>query len=365
VTRPATGRAGALAQIEAGEAAIGAGALEAGLQCLRRAIFDADAMGDPALRARARVALGGALVHAARGRDAEGAAALHQALTIAQDAAPEHVAAACRELGYVEFLLGRYERALAWVTRAEPLVSTDVAERARLATLHGSILSDMAHYDGALVQLRQAQAWAEEAADARQGIYAASMTGRALVLTGQWDDAAVVLERCIAESRQMWTAFLPWPQSFRAEVDLLRGRVAEAADRFEHAFALGCQFSDPCWEGIAGRGLGLVAAARGDAHAAMAILMDTLHRCGRLPDAYAWVGAYVLDSVCAVALEHGDDRGPGWAGQLLATSARTGMRELVARSHWHRARLGEPGAAEAARFLADAIGNPALHALMR
>jgi hypothetical protein len=41
------------------------------------------------------------------------------------------------------------------------------------------------------------------------------------------------------------------------------------------------------------------------------------------------------------------------------------MRELVARSHWHRARLGEPGAAEAARFLADEIGNPALHALVR
>ena len=75
VARPASGRAGALAQLEAGEAAIGAGVLEAGLQCLRRAIADADALGEPVLRTRARVALGGALVHAARGRDAEGAAA--------------------------------------------------------------------------------------------------------------------------------------------------------------------------------------------------------------------------------------------------------------------------------------------------
>src|SRR5881409_529713 len=76
--RPATGRAAATAQLDAGEAAIGAGALDAGLECLRCAIVEADATGDAALRARARVALGGALVHAARGRDEEGATALHE-----------------------------------------------------------------------------------------------------------------------------------------------------------------------------------------------------------------------------------------------------------------------------------------------
>ena len=363
VSRPATGRAGALAQIEAGEAAIGAGVLEAGLQCLRRAIVDADATGDPALRSRARIALGGALVHAARGRDAEGAAALHQALAIGREAAPQHVAAACRELGYVEFLLGRYERALTWVERAEPLAQ-DVAERARVATLHGSILSDMADYEAAQVQLRQAQAWAEEASDTRQGIYAASMTGRVLVLTRHLDEATLLLDRCIGEARRMWTAFLPWPQSFRAEVELLRGHIDEAADRFEHAFALGCQLADPCWEGIAGRGLGLVAAARGNADGAMAILLDTLQRCGRLPDAYVWGGAYALDAACTVAIERGDDRAAAWADRLLVISAGAGMRELVVRAHGHRARLGEAGAAEASRLLADGICNPALDVLL-
>lgn len=363
VARPAAGRAGALAQLEAGEAAIGAGVLEAGLQCLRRAIVDADVTGDPVLRARARVALGGALVHAARGRDAEGAAALHEALTIGHGAAPKHVAAACRELGYVEFLLGRYERALAWVARADPLVRDDAGERARLATLQGSILSDMAHYGPALAQLLQAQAWAQEAADAKQGIYAESMAGRALVLTGRWDEAAGVLDHCIGQARPLWTAFLPWPQSFRAEADLLRGRVDEAADRFEHAFALGCQLADPCWEGVAGRGLGLVAAARGNAHKGIAIFSDTLQRCVRLPDAYAWGSAYVLDALCSLAIEQGDDRGPAWVAQLTALSARTGMRELLARSHWYRARLGEPGAAEGSKLLATEIGNPVLDAI--
>jgi hypothetical protein len=67
--------------------------------------------------------------------------------------------------------------------------------------------------------------------------------------------------------------------------------------------------------------------------------------------------------LCSLSIRKGDDRGPAWAGQLLAVAAGTGMRELVARSHWHRARLGEPGAAaEAARNLAREIGNPALDA---
>lgn len=364
VAHPSTGRAGALALLEAGEAAISAGALDAGLQCLRRSISEADATGDPILRTRARVALGSALVHAARGRDAEGATALHEAITIGEAAAPQQVAAACRELGYVEFLLGRYDRALNWVARASPLVRDEVAEQARLATLKGSILSDTAHYGAALEQLLQAQAWALDSADSKLSIYAESMIGRILVLTGRYDEAAIVLDRCIDQARRMWTAFLPWPQSFRAEADLLLGHIDEAADRFENAFALGCQLADPCWEGIAGRGLGLIAGARGDVQGGYTILLDTLQRCMRLPDAYVWGSGYVMDGLCAMALEHGDARGPEWVSQLTVISARAGMRELVARSHWYRGRLGEPGAIEGARQLATEIGNPVLHSFV-
>lgn len=364
VSRPASGRAGALAQLEAGEAAIAAGVLESGLQCLRRAIVDADATGDPALRARARVALGSALVHAARGRDAEGAAALHEVLTIGLEAPPRWLASACRELGYVEFLLGRYERSLAWVERAESFAGDDDAEWARLATLHGSVFTDMAHYDAALARLREAGIRAAEAGDGRQAIFAQSMTGRALVLTGALDEAASLLDTCIGQASRMWTALLPWPQSFRAEVDLLRGHVDRAADRFEHAFALGCQLADPCWEGVAGRGLGLVAAARGDAGAAMDLLLDTLRRCTRLPDAYVWGRAYVLDALCDLAVAKGDARALVWVTQLGQIAASAGMRELVARSHRHRAQLGERGAAEAACQLARQIRNPVLDRLM-
>jgi DNA-binding SARP family transcriptional activator len=140
--RPVPGRAGVVAQLQAGEAAIGAGVLDAGLQCLRRAIVDADDIGDTTLRARARLALGGALVHAARGRDEEGAAALHEALALGQQEAPPLAAAACRELGYVELLRGSYERALAWMDRATGLVGNDLAEQARIAAIRGTVLSD-------------------------------------------------------------------------------------------------------------------------------------------------------------------------------------------------------------------------------
>jgi hypothetical protein len=67
------GRAAALSELDAGRAAVAAGAIDAGLQCLRRAVVEAERCGDIALQAEALNALGGALVHAARGRDEEGA----------------------------------------------------------------------------------------------------------------------------------------------------------------------------------------------------------------------------------------------------------------------------------------------------
>lgn len=362
-TRPAVGRPAAMAQLQAGEAAIGAGALDAGLQCLRRAIADADSVGDPALRTRARVALGEALVHAARGHDEEGSAALHEALAIGRDAAPVFAAAACRELGYVEFLRSAYDRALRWLDQSEMLAHGDQAERARIATVHGAILSDTAHYSAALARLGEAQSLAEEADDERQAIQATSMRGRALLLHGDLDEAAAMLEPAVARSRRMWTAYLPWPQSFRAELDLLQGHLDQAAERFEQAFALACQLGDPCWEGVSGRGLGCVAAARGDCDRAADILEDAVRRNGRLPDAYQWGRAYALEALCRCAVARGKPRAAAWVDQLMALAGKAGMRELVARAHLHRAALGSSSNATAARVLVSDIDSPTLASL--
>ncbi len=356
----ATGRAGVLAQLEAGEAAIGAGVLEAGLQCLRRAIREADVCGDAVLRARARIALGGALVHAARGRDEEGATALHEALAVGETVAPSLAAAACRELGYVEFLRGRCERAQMWLRRAAELAGDDDAEQARIATVHGALLSDTAHYAAAAAMLRSAQTLAERVGDARQTAYVLSMLGRVHVLCGEVDAATVALDRSVEMAQKGWTAFAPWPQSLRAEVDLIRGDLDAATERLEHAYALGRQLDDPCWEGIAGRGLGRVAMARGEPRRAAEILVDSIARCVRLPDAYLWGKAYALDVLCALAVEQRMPQAAAWVEELLELAARCDMRELTARAHLHRAALGDRGSANAARLLAREIDNPML-----
>ncbi|EGI77483.1 BTAD domain-containing putative transcriptional regulator [Hylemonella gracilis] len=367
IAQPATGRAAALAQLEAGEAAVGAGALDAGLHCLRRAIVESDASHDPDLRTRARVALGSALVHAARGRDEEGAEALHEALAVYQEATsvrPALAAAACRELAYVEFLRGRYERALLWLRRAAPLAADDPAEQARIATVQGAALSDTGHYPDAIAVLDQACTLAEGVGDTRQLAYALSMSGRASLLTGELDKAASALQRSLQLAQRAWTAFLPWPQSLCAELDLLRGDVAGAAERFEQAWALGCHLGDPCWEGISGRGLGLVAFARGDTSQAITLLVDALRRCARLPDAYLWGQGYTLDALCSVAmaqnLPHHLPQTTTWLAELRALAEGAGMREFTARALAHQARLGDEASLTVARLLASDIGNPRL-----
>jgi len=272
-------------------------------------------------------------------------------------------AAACRELGYVEFLRGRYERTLAWLQRARPLAGGDRAELTRIATVFGSALSDTAHYAPAIALLREAETLAAAVGDNKQLAYALSMLGRTLLLHGELDGAAGALDRSVALAQQGWTAFVPWPQSLRAEIDLLQGDVEAAAHRFEHAFALGCQLGDPCWEGIAGRGLGRVAMAHSEPQRAVEILTDALARCVRLPDAYLWGKAFALDALCDIAVAQAMPQASAWVNELQGLAARSGMRELTVRACLHRGALGDSASTAAARLLAGQIDNPALQAL--
>jgi DNA-binding SARP family transcriptional activator len=361
VTRAAeVGRGAVVAQMEAGEAALRAGVADAGLQCLRRAIADADTLGDAVLRKRSRVALGGALVHAARGRDEEGAATLHEALGIDSRAAPEFDAAACRELGYVEFLTGRYERASAWLARAEPLAGDAPAELARIATVRGAVLSDQACYREALAQLHRATDLAKQAGDRRQSMYADSMIGRVLLLTGDHDAAAAILERTVRDARQSWTAFLPWPQALAAELDLQLERVDRASEAFEQAFALGCQIGDPCWEGLAGRGLARVAHRQGKHEQARELLLDALARTMRVPDSYLWGRVYTLDALCELEVARAWPGARARVDEMLGLAQRSGMLELVVRAQLHSAALGERAALAVAATSAQDIDNPVL-----
>ncbi len=116
--------------------------------------------------------------------------------------------------------------------------------------------------------------------------------------------------------------------------------------------------ADPCWEGLAARGIGLVHRAHGRVDEAIAWLDDARTRCIRIPDAYLWVHAWCLDALCAVAIEAGVRQASDWVNDLELVAARTGMNEMIVRAQLHRARLGDDRAVATARLFADRIDNP-------
>jgi DNA-binding SARP family transcriptional activator len=360
------GRATTIAQIEAGESAVAAGVLEPGLSTLRRAIAAARRSHHQDLLARALVSLGSSLVHAARGVDEEGAAALHEGIALAEAVgAPALAAEAWREIGWVEFLRARYDRADEALTAAAELAAGNDTELAWVDLTLGGCRSDTGDYANAVEHLRSAIERADLIAAGRPGALARSMLGRLHLLRGDLDDARHLLDSALDQAAAIgWTGLVPWPESLRAEVDLLAGDVDRAAERFEHAFTLGCQLGDPCWESIACRGLGLVAARRGDLPTALDLLDQAPRRCRRLPDSYLWVEAYGREALCAVGVEHSAASTGQWIDELENLASRHGMRELLARSAIHRAHLGEPGAMEVAESLAALVDNPALGSLL-
>ena len=367
---PVVGRvssgAAVLAQIEAGEAALAAGAVDAGVQRMRGAVAAARTIDDRELLARALVSLGGALVHSARGRDEEGAASLHEGATLAEEAGRADVAATgWREISWVQFLRAQYERAEASLTRTAVLAAGANEELAWVDVTRGACRHDTGDYAAAGELLRSGVERARRLPSGQPLAQALTLLGRYHLLRGEIEDAVHVLDQALAEvdARGM-TAFVSWPESFRGAIDLALGDVDAAEARFEHAFALGCQVGDACWESIGLRGLGLVAAARGDVPRALDLLLEAPRLCRRLPDTYLWIEAYALDALCAVAVEHRAEAALRWIDELEAVTARRGIRELLVHATIYRARLGEPGAAEAARSLAAQVENPALDGLL-
>lgn len=356
------GRAAVRAQLEAGEAAFDAGAVSAGLTTLHEAAALAEAEGAPDLVARALVTLGSALVHAARGSDEEGAAVLHRAIEAAQLAGDAQLSAtAHRELGYIEFLRGHYERTEGWLARAAELADPDSEELVWILGVRGAARTDTGHHSDAFEYLTEAVERARGLDAARAEAWVGSFLGRLRLLRDEFDAARRQLDRSIEIARgEQWNSFLPWPEGLLADVDLHLGRVDDARVAFEHAFAMGCQLGDPCWESLAARGLGLVAAAEGDIEGAVTHLADAPRRCRRLPDSYRWVEAYAMAAHAEVAVGAGLDGAQSQVSDLEEIASRYGMRELVASAAVLRGRLGNPGAFESAVIMAAQVDNPAL-----
>lgn len=221
--------------------------------------------------------------------------------------------------------------------------------------------SDIAEYAAAATALESAQERARAAGDQRAFAFAAAGAGRLRLLREELDDAAKACQRSYDASRQLgWTSFLPWPEAFLGEVALRRGEADRAGERFEHAYTLGRQVGDPCWESVALRGRGLLAAARGDDPLALDLLTQAPRVCRRLPDTYDWITGYGLDALSEYTVAQGLGSAGRWVDELDDFASRRGMQELMARAARHRAHLARPGSAEIAAVMAEDIDNPAL-----
>ena len=345
--------------ITAGEAAVSAGVFDAGLEILRRAVVVAHEAGDAELEARALIVLGTAFVHSGRGRGSDGATALHAGLQIAERVSADGlVSEASRELGYLDMKQAHYERAAAWLERAVAS-APDRGSVAAAVAIQGVVTADRGMTSRGAALLTESRDIAAALDKPRLEAWSLAFLARGHLLREEFDEARSCAARSVELSRSAgWITFLPHPQSLLATADLELGDIDQASAAFDSAFALGCQLADPCWEGLAARGIGLVHRAHGRMDEAIAWLDDARTRCIRIPDAYLWVHAYCLDALCSVAIEAGARQASEWVNDLELVAARTGMNEMVVRAQLHRARLGDDRAAATARLFADRIDNP-------
>jgi DNA-binding SARP family transcriptional activator len=359
----AASRATVLAHLEAGQAAIAAGAVDAGLDCVRRAAGDAAAHGERDLEVEALIALGSALIHTVRGRDEEATAVLHRAVFLADGLdLPAVSARGYRKLATIDLMVGRRDRAEAWFARSDELAEGDDDERSAVAGWRAFNLTDMGRHADAHHHYRRSLELARRCGNARQISWSESGIGRIHLLRGELDEGATALDSSVAIAREeRWAAFLSYPEVLRAEVDRRRGRLVPAEEALTHAHALGAQVQDPCWQGLAARGLGLVAAEREDIETADRWLDAAAHCAHAHPDTNRWIQTFVHDGRCQMYVDLGRRQtASAEAALLLQLATRSSMPEVVVRAHLFRHNLGQAGALDAARMVAAGLDNPDL-----
>lgn len=359
-------RAGVVAAslLRAGTAALDAGAVDAGVETLRRAAAEAGRAADPAIQAEVLRALGGALVHAVRGSDGEGAVVLHRALLAARTAGrPALAADILRELAFVDVQAGRHTSADRALREASQHARGDPGLLAGITAIQGMNQADRGRHTQAAELLTESAVMAREAGRARQEAWSQGILARSLLLAGQVQPAQEAAERSTAVAlSERWNAFLPWPQVMHAQCLAAADRWDEASEDAEHAFALACELGDPCWEGMAARAVGLLALHAGDLGAAQVWLADARRRCDRVPDRYVWVSAYIGLAQLETAARTNIDLVAPAAARLYERAARGDLPEFLAWALVYQAESGDHAKAPLARRAAAGIANPVLQA---
>jgi DNA-binding SARP family transcriptional activator len=365
---PAGVRASVVAEslLRAGTAALDAGSVDAGVETLRRAAEEAGRTADPLLHARVLRALGSALVHAVRGFDGEGAVVLHRANAAARTAGSESlIADILRELAFVDVQAGRHASAARALREASALAGAlgDPALTARVLAIRGMNEADQGRHDAAARLLGQSAQTAGSAGSPRQEAWSTGVMARSLLLAGHVEQARAAAERSMSICDQdRWNAFLPWSQALRVHCLAAAGEWDEAQDDAEQAFALACQLGDPCWEGMAGRALALLALHAGDKAAAENWIIDARRRCDRVPDRYVWISGFVGLGHLEIAARQQPELVVPLARRLYRDALQMDLPEFIAWALIYQAEAGDLASRPLARTVAGQVSNPALQA---
>jgi DNA-binding SARP family transcriptional activator len=317
----------ATALLRSGRAAISAGAIDAGLDCLRRAGAQAEIAGEDRVLAECLFELGSALVHSVRGFDDEGSVLLEQAARIAEDASDLRTAvAALRERGYADALAGRRLEAQRHLDHAGALADGDDGLRAGIRAVAAFNLCDWGRHDDAIVSYGDAIEAARRSGDRRREAWALALGGWTMHLAGRAGEATKWLSASLDLVHDLrWVSFEPWPLTVLAEVTLAASPTDSTWPALERCFAMSCQLEDPCWEGASGRVLALYHARRLDHDLALRWIVEARTRCVRKSDIWNGLLCEIVLTEAEIRADSGDKLGASTAGRdaiALAASAQ-------------------------------------------
>jgi DNA-binding SARP family transcriptional activator len=357
-TRTVTAVAEARARLDAGRAAIAAGATERGLDRLCGAVSLANESGQADLEAETLLQYGEALAHGAQDRTTQVTAILHRAIAAAHRAERHDLSSrACSELAFVHIQTGDADQSHYWLAQADQQSQGDDHLLAVANGLRGLAHSDDAEYDLSLEAFDASVDQARRAGKPRQAAWSLSMAARTHLLRDNIATALDYVEESIdiAQSER-WAALLPWPQSQRGEILRRQGHVQEALVQLEGAYALAQEVGDLCWASVASRSLAAVANDRRDPEAANAWTERSLEHS--LP--YVWVLVHALEGKCNVTRSVNEEASRSTAHQLVACAGENGLREYSARGALRLADLGDEAAGQAAQAFSRSIENTTL-----
>ena len=216
---------GIKAMTEAGTAAVSAGALATGVASYEAAVRLADRAQVQSLRVETRLVLAEALIHTLGGLDEEGVATLTEVERIAlADGDAEAAARARAELGYVDFLRARYDRAERWLTQV--VDGSEVpATVVKAMTYLGSVASDLADYPRARRLLEDAVRLSRSyASHVGRRTRSRCWAGSACCAASRVEAEVRLRAALAATEADHWLSFRPWPQALLGQALLAQRR---------------------------------------------------------------------------------------------------------------------------------------------